>query len=404
MSVGAHHGKHGGVGALALDVGHAVGVGVAHHEAGDVLGVDHGGVTGGQILGQVLGGDQALGDQAADVLDALAPAVGGVGEGDDAVIDVHPVLFTVAVHEGVHQPVEPGAGNAVEAGQADFVVLSVAVEVGGDRLLKQGLELSSGGGDLRVQRLEPGGVDPGAAAAVLIAPGLVQGSDAVDLAVRHGHRAAEVEAHAIDGLGQVDRDLGIVVVLGQRDDGALLRVVEDGRVAQTADDDVLQLVAGVDHQVDLGVVVGRIIGSDHEVDAQLLLQVEGHGVGVEVLDVGAVGDGDRQDDGSLVGAGGEAEAAQRKGKGQDQGKRFFHGKFSFQQCRFPSVFPVASIISQLQPFVNVKFSINDIFSAQFVRFLHIVLSGHPPELFCIYCMLMYILRIFHKLLTVSRHK
>ena len=270
--------------------------------------------------------------------DRLIPALfsddlSGVADllAEDAVIDVHPALFAVAVHEGVHQPVEPGAGNAVEAGQADFVVLSVAVEVGGDRLLKQGLELSSGGGDLRVQRLEPGGVDPGAAAAVLIAPGLVQGSDAVDLAVGHGHRAAEVEAHAIDGLGQVDRDLGIVVVLGQRDDGALLRVVEDRRVAaQVADDDVLQLVAGVDHQVDLGVVVGGIIGSDHEVDAQLLLDVEGHGVGVEVLDVGAVGDGDRQDYGALVSARGEAEAAEEESQGEDQGKRFFHGKISFQ--------------------------------------------------------------------------
>ena len=201
-------------------------------------------------------------------------------------------MRAVGIDEGVHQVVKPegravrAAEHAVVARQTDHVRLC------GDDLAQGIGQLVRGGGHGQAQLLKHAHVDE-QLGALLVAYGLRELRDVVDFAVRHGDEGAEI-ADLLIGLLDVDRQLRVRVVVGQRDQRPGERPLIDGSVVEAvvADDDVRELVAALDHQVDLGLVVRR--GVDHELDvaAQLRLQLEGHLVGVVVLDVDLVGDGD----------------------------------------------------------------------------------------------------------------
>ena len=201
-------------------------------------------------------------------------------------------MRAVGIDEGVHQVVKPegravrAAEHAVVARQTDHVRLC------GDDLAQGISQLVRGGGHGQAQLLKHAHVDE-QLGALLVAHGLRKFRDVVDFAVRHGDEGAEV-ADLLVGLLDVDRQLRVRVVVGQREQRPGQRPLIDGSVVEAvvADDDVRELVAALDHQVDLGLVVRRRV--DHELDviAQLLLQLEGHLVGVVVLDVHLVRDGD----------------------------------------------------------------------------------------------------------------
>ena len=233
-------------------------------------------------------------------LQALSPAVAGVGGGHLAVFHDPVVLIRIGVDEGVHDKGDDVQRPAVlGADQADLVVDAVAVGVAVDFRFQDFVELIGGGRNVQAQSGQPVLVVPHTERTAVPVPGHILG-EAVDVAVRRlGVGVHELPVLVAD-LMEVHSQFGVVKVLVDGNENALGAVLGHFAFTQVLGvDDIRQRGVGGDHQGELGfeAVFVRGEGEELQVDVVFFFHHLGEVVGFIVLDQGidldADGEGDR---------------------------------------------------------------------------------------------------------------
>ena len=243
------------------------------------------GVEGGVVLREAFGVHQALGIQHVEILQRLAEAFLLGGEDDLAILD-HDVGGIIHNAEGAEEGADPGGavsriGGA--EGQRDLVSLAILVGVLSLEGAQYFGELIDGGGDFQTQILQPGHVHA-QHAGDLRGQALVDGGDAVDVAVGRGDQLLDVRA-LLQPMLQVDGVLLDQIV--QRDQHAFLAVAGSVAHGQVAAVHHVRQVEGVQHQLNLLSPAGFRHFFPLDVDAGLFLVfLEQLHVGIAVGEVG----------------------------------------------------------------------------------------------------------------------
>ena len=245
----------------------------------------------GGVLREGGGVDDALLNQVIDVRQSVAEAIL-----DEARLDLTVLDIVVAVRVGVRGEGADERGDNVcgrpagrAAHQADLILLTVAVGIVLHERLQHSLELLCGGGDFEAQILQEIHVDPHLYRRLVPRAG-VDGGQRVDMTVRHGHHAADEVvfflAQLVVGVVVSAHLLVIIEEIVDREQHALVGIAHDIRGAEFHVDDVRQLRARVNQHRQLG--AGVLAGQHEElqIDAELFLEQQRLGVGLEVLDEG----------------------------------------------------------------------------------------------------------------------